>query len=745
MSALNTSRREVLAGAGALVMAFTLRPAHALDEQGGTPPPASPRLPGSLKEAPWLESWIRIDPDGAITIKTGKAELGQGIKTAILQVAAEELRCSPQTLKLITADTAETANEGYTAGSHSMQDSATAVRNAAAQVRVLLLGLAAERLGLPPEQLNLEDGAILSPDGRRVGIGELVSADLLHVQAQPASQLTPPAAHTVIGTSLPRIDIPAKVTGAPSYVQDMRPAGMLHARVVRPPSYGARLRELRKDAVAALPGVVKVLRDGNFLAVVAGREYEAITAMRALASAATWDESPTLPEAARIFEALGAMPADEHVILDSHAPAAPAAKTLKAEFRRHYQLHGSIGPSCALALFEEGGLTVWSHAQGMFPLRGSIAEMLRMKPEQVRCIHVEGSGCYGHNGADDAAADAALIARAVPGRPIRLQLMREQEHMFEPYGPAMTTRVEASLDAAGSIVGWDYEVRSNTHSTRPPNAGNLLAARLLGEPFHPPAPKPLPQPEGGGDRNAVPLYRLPNARVVHHFVPEMPLRVSAMRGLGAYMNVFSLESTMDELAQMAGIDAITFRLNHMEDRRARDVIQRAADEYGWSGRIRERKQGRGHGFAFARYKNLGAYAAIAAEVAIEPETGQIRLVRAVAAVDSGEAVNPNGIRNQIEGGIVQSTSWTLYEEVTFDRTRITSRDWSTYPILRMTAVPERIDVHIMDRPGEPFLGTGEAAQGPTAAAIANAVADATGVRLRELPFKRDRVRAAIGA
>ena len=735
------SRRGLLAGSGSLVVAFSLRPALGQEAQGGQSPPPAPGLPGSLKQNAWLDSWIRIDQDGSVVVKTGKAELGQGIKTAVLQVAAEELRLAPHRLRVITADTSETANEGYTAGSHSMQDSATAVRHAAAQVREILAGLASTRFGVDPASVIVADGSVRAPDGRQVGWGELVAGDVLHVEAKPVSTLTRGDARRVVGTSLSRIDIPAKLTGAPIYVQDMRLPGTLHARVVRPPSPGAVLDGVDADVVSAMTGVVKVVRDGNFLAVVAAKEFAAVTAMHALAGRARWTETASLPEAGRVFETVAALPADEHVILDAKVPAAPGIRTVEAEYRRHYQLHGSIGPSCAVALFEGDRLTIWSHAQGMFPLRGSVAEMLRMRPEQVRCIHVEGSGCYGHNAADDAAADAALIARAVPGRPVRLQLMREQEHTTEPYGPAMMTRARASLDATGAIVGWDYAVRSNTHATRPPDAGNLLAAQLLAEPFRQPPPKPLPQPEGGGDRNAIPLYHLPNARVVHHFVPAMPLRVSAMRALGAYANVFSIESFMDELAAASGQDPVAFRLRHVEDGRARDVIRTAAERYGWSGRAR--LPDRGHGFAFARYKNLGAYLALAVEVEVRRDTGRIRLVRAVAAVDSGEAVNPDGIRNQVEGGIVQSTSWTLYEQVTFDRIRITSRDWSTYPILRMNAVPDTIDVHIMDRPGEPFLGTGEASQGPTAAALANAVADATGTRLRELPLSRPTLRASL--
>jgi CO/xanthine dehydrogenase Mo-binding subunit len=405
-------------------------------------------------------------------------------------------------------------------------------------------------------------------------------------------------------------------------------------------------------------------------------------------------------------------------------------------------MHGAIGPSCAVGLFKDGALTVWTHSQGVYPLRKSIAEMLRLPEDRVQCIHVEGSGCYGHNAADDAGADAALIARAFPDRPVRVQWMREQEHLWEPYGPAMLTTAKAALDSAGNIVAWDYEVTSNTHSMRPGGAGNLLPAWHLEAPFAPAAPRPIPLPEGGGDRNAIPYYRLPSARVVHRFVPAMPVRVSALRALGAYMNVFSIESFIDELAQAAGADPVDFRLRHLDDTRARDVVSLAAARFGWSSYARA--PGRGRGFAFARYKNLGAYVALALEVDVNRERGSVRVVRAVAAVDSGQVVNPDGIRNQIEGGIIQSSSWTLYEAVDFDRTAIRSADWSRYPILRFSDIPESVDVHVIDRPGAAFLGTGEAAQGPTAAAIGNAIAYATGTRIRELPFDRKRVKGAIG-
>jgi CO/xanthine dehydrogenase Mo-binding subunit len=362
----------------------------------------------------------------------------------------------------------------------------------------------------------------------------------------------------------------------------------------------------------------------------------------------------------------------------------------------------------------------------------------------VRLIHTEGSGCYGHNGADDAAADAALIARALPGTPVRVQWMREQEHAWEPYGPAMVTKLKASLGEDGKIADWNFAVWSNTHSMRPGGAGCLLAAQHMEKPFPVPPAKPLPLPEGGGDRNAIPIYAFPNAHVTHHFLPDMPIRISAMRALGAYHNVFSTESFMDELAALAGTDPVEFRLKHLDDARGRDVIEKAAQEFGWHAG-QQAPPDRGYGFAFARYKNLAAYCAIASEVEVNRETGRARLVRAVAAVDSGEVVNPDGLTNQIEGAIVQSTSWTLYEQVTFDESRITSIDWQTYPILRFDAVPEKIDVHIINRPGQPFLGSGETGQGPAAASLANAIANATGKRLRDLPLTRKRIKDAIDA
>jgi len=740
---VDPNRRQVLAGGGALIVSFSLDGAFAQEQSGPAAAPA-PSPPGSLKTSPYLDSWIRIDADNSITVFTGKDELGQGFKTAFQQIAAEELDVPFASLKVVTADTKLTANEGYTSGSHSMQDSGTAIQNAAAQTRAILVAEAAKRLDLPADAMKTENGAVIAPDGRRLSYGDLVASDMLHVQAQAKSTLKDPATFKVMGQPVPRVDIPAKVTGGAAYVQDMRLPGMVHARIVRPPSYGAMLVDCDTSAVEKMPGVVKVVRDGNFLAVVGNKEFQTIQAMRALSAAAKWKERGSLPKQDDLAAVLTGLPAQTSTIFERNDPSVRGEKTIEATYTRPYQAHGSIGPSCAVAQLADGTMTVWTHTQGVYPDRQGIAEMLRMPPANVRCIHVEGSGCYGHNGADDAAADAALVARALPGTPVRVQWMREQEHVWEPFGPAMMTRLKASLDGHGKIADWNFEVWSNTHSMRPGGAGSLLAAQHMARSYTVPPAKPLPLPEGGGDRNAIPIYTFPNANVVHHFIPDMPLRISAMRSLGAYHNVFSIESFMDELAALAGADPVEFRLKHLDDSRGRDVIERAAEGFGWR-KDQKAAQGRGYGFAFARYKNLAAYCAIASEVEVNRETGRPRLVRAVAAVDSGQVVNPDGLANQIEGAIVQSMSWTLYESVTFDDTRITSIDWQTYPILRFDAVPDQIDVHIINRPGKPFLGSGETGQGPAAASIANAIANATGKRLRHLPLTRKRIKDAIDA
>ncbi len=735
------TRRSVLAGSGALVLAFSVRPLFAQEPTVSPPPNGAepPGPPGSLEDAPFLDSWIRIDAESRITVFTGKVEFGQGIKTALRQVAAEELKVGPEEIQLVTADTARTPDEGFTAGSQTMQNSGTAIRHASAQVREILIAEAARRFDVEPGELRAEAGQIVMPGRDPVPYGEIVTDQLLHVRAGPESQLTIPSEYQVIGQPFQRVDIPAKVTGEVAYVHDLRLDGMVHARVVRPPSQSAELVEVDTAAVEAMPGVVSVLRDGDYLAVVAEREFQAIAAMRRLAEVAQWREEPNLPDQTRLPEVLESLERDVGTVAEEGSPEF-SGDVYEATFTRPYQMHASMGPSCAVALANDEGVTVWSHTQGSYPDREAIAEMLGMPLEEVRVIHMEGAGCYGHNGADDAAADAALIATAIPGRPVRVQWMREQEHAWEPYGPAMMTKMRATLDENGRISNWAYDLWSNVHSTRPGGAPSLLAARHRADSVTLPPPRLNISQAGNGDRNANPPYVIPNKQVFWHFLPDMPLRVSALRALGAYANVFSIESFMDELAMAAGTDPVEFRLQHLEDPRARDVVELAAERFGWSSE--QLPRGRGRGFGFARYKTLAAYCAVAMEMDVNPETGRSRVVRAVSAIDSGEVVNPDGIRNQTEGGIIQSSSWTLYEAVTFDDTRITSIDWSTYPIMRFRDVPETVEVHIIDRPGEPYLGTGEAAQGPAAAAVGNAISNAIGTRIYDIPLTRQRVRQA---
>ncbi|EIN02769.1 aldehyde oxidase and xanthine dehydrogenase, molybdopterin binding protein [Paraburkholderia hospita] len=698
-------------------------------------------LAGSLKTNPFLDAWIKITPAGKVTVFTGKVELGTGVRTALLQVAAEELNMAPSLITFLTADTGASPDEGLTAGSHTIADSGSALLNAAAQVRGLLVDAAAKHFGVDAGTLTANDAVIRATDGRRMSYGDAVGLVDLHRNATHTSPLKDPKTYRLIGTTLPRLDIPSKVTGGVSYVQDMQLPGMLHARVVMPPVYDAKLVSFDDTAVMKMPGVVKIVRNGSMLAVVARGEWQAVVAQRALEASSKWTPGRTLPDPATVHRDLKRIATQQIKVADQHAPVAPAVKTLNARYIKRYLLHGSIGPSCSVAQFDGTVLTVWTHSQGVYPLRDGLAEMLSMQKENIRCIHTEGSGCYGHNGADDVAAHAALIAVAMPGHPIRVQWMREQENVWDHFTPAMVTELKASLDATGQIVDWQYALWSSSHNERIVNAGRLLPARMLEKPFVSAPSVPMLQPEGGGDRNGIPLYVLPNIQVMNNFSPTMPLQTSAMRSLGAHTNVFSIESAMDELAHMAGIDPVAFRLRHLQNPRAKDVIQLAAKQFGWPRGPRARN--RGVGFAFAQYKNLMAYVAIAVEVSVEPETGHVTLEHAEAAVDSGQIVNPDGVRNQIEGGIVQCASWTLHEELRYDTSRIRSFDWGTYPILRFSSVPRRINVHLIDRPGAPFLGAAEASMGPAAGALANAIFDATGQRMREMPIAGDVLRKLI--
>ncbi|PZM08018.1 xanthine dehydrogenase family protein molybdopterin-binding subunit [Rhizobium tubonense] len=740
------SRRSFLASSG-IVVAFSLvSPAFAQlaggGEGGAGPPVIAPQLLGSLKSYPYLDSWIQIDSTGHATVFTGKAELGQGIKTALLQVAAEELDMRPEHVRLVTVDTARTPDEGLTAGSHSMQDSGTAIRNASANVRMLLTQNAASRLNVAMDQVEtLGNGTIRASDGRSLTYGEIAAGLSLHVEAVQNAPLRKKVQFRTMGTDLPRVDIPAKTTGGQAFIQDMRLPDMLFARVVRGPSQGTRLQLPPTAEIEKLPGIFKFVEDGNFHAIVAEKEWDAIRLMRQLQASPYDRPGPPFPTGS-VTETLKSLPAVDIVILDVHRPVPPAVKTVSARYTRQWISHGSIGPSCAVAWLKDDLLTIWTHSQGTFDVRRVAADLLRRPIEKIRAIHVEGSGCYGQNGADDVAAEAAFIAMAVPGRPVKLQWMREQEFGWEPLGPGMVTELEAGLDANNHIVLWKHDVWSNPHNNRPTNAGGVLIGNEVIPSFPIPVGRPIPMPEGDGSRNSNPLYDLPSMDVLYHFIKDMPIRVSALRSLGAHLNVFSIESMFDELARVGGVDPLDLRMNHMVDDRARRVMETAATAFGWRQRQRKGPM-HGYGMAFARYKNLGAYCAVCLELDVDPNTGLISVQRVQAAVDCGEIVNPNGVQNQVEGAIIQSLSWCTREAATNNDTLRTSFDWSEYPILRFRDIPENINVIVVEQPGLPFLGVAECGQGPTSAAVANAVADATGVRFRDMPLTPEKVRAAV--
>ena len=699
------------------------------------------KLPGSLEDNRTLGRWLRINRDGTVTVFPGKVEIGQGILTALLQIVAEELDVAIDRIRLAPASTSYSPDEGMTSGSRSIQEGGMALRYAAAEARDLLLARAATRLGVSLEQLETSDGEIAARSGGRTSYWELASDDLLQREATPGLMAKPATEHVVVGTSVPRCDIPAKVTGVPSYVHDMELPGMLHGRIARPPSRRARLAALDEAEVRALPGVAALVRDGSFLGVVAQREEQAIRAQRRLARSARWEETADLPQSTDPRYLLGMNAEDEVISEKDDAPAAArAAQRLEAEYTRPLVAHASIGPSCAIAGFENGKYTVWTHSQGIFPLRADLAKALGVPESNIVVTHVEGAGCYGHNGADDVALDAALLARAVPGRPVRVQWMREDEFGWEPYGSAMVVKLAAALDARGHIVNWTHDVWSHGHSTRPgqKDGVNLLGAWHLAQPVKASRPGNPGLPAGGSHRNAIPLYDFPNQRVTNHLIREAPLRTSALRSLGAHANVFAIESFMDELAHAAGIDPVEFRLQHLRDPRGRAVIEAVARKAGW--RSRERGDGtRGRGIGFARYKNLGCYVAVIVEIEAENE---VQVKRAFAAVDAGQTISPDGLINQIEGGIIQTVSWSLKEQLNFDRERVTTRTWDDYPILTFAEAPV-VEVEVLNRPTEPVLGAGEGAQGPTGAAIANAIHNALGVRLRDMPLTRDRLIAAI--
>ena len=732
------TRRNAIIGGGSLVIAFSL---------SGISPDAQPsrRGFGGLRQAPNIDSWIEINRDGNVRIFTGKVELGQGIKTALAQIAADELDVNLDRVNVVTADTHLTPDETYTAGSSSIQQSGAALRHTAAEARQILLELAAQENGSDVQSLRVADGQIYGPAGTIATYWDLITERTLIRPHTEGVQTKSPSDFNYVGHPIPRLDIPAKVFGEASFLQDVRLPGMLHGRIVRPPSYEASLISADIAGVRALAGVIDVVRNGSFLGIIAQREEQAILASEALKASAVWNSETQLPKEESLVGYLKGFPTESQTVVEQSSDQTTNGSALQheAEYFKPYQAHASLAPSIAIAHFTEDTLTIWTHSQGVFPLRRTIAKAISMAEESIRIIHKENAGCFGHNGADDAAFDAVLLAQAVKGRPVRVQWMRDDEFKWEPYGSAMLVNIKAGLDESGQIIDWVHETRGHATGSRPNgNPGSLLAARYISEPFDVPLLGSVPFFAGGGlDRNAGPYYDIPNQRVLKHANRDASIRVSSLRGLGAFGNIFGIESFVDELALATKQDPIAFRLRHLQDERARAVLEAVANDAQWT-TDETSETNKGRGVAFARYKNTASYLAIIVIVQVDQSSGQVHVEQAYAAVDAGQVINPDGLRNQIEGGIVQSISWALHEKVTFNDHEITSRDWASYPILTFSEVPD-VSVRILDRPQEKTLGAGEAAQGPTVAALANAVFDAAKVRLRQIPFEPHLVKSAM--
>jgi nicotinate dehydrogenase subunit B len=706
-----------------------------------TPPPSPvPSLPVSLVANPKLSSWVRFSPEGHVTVSPGKVEIGQGIVTALAQIAADELDVEIGRVQMVRASTVGSPNEGVTSGSLSVQQSGRALRHACAEIRQIFLVAASDRLGVGIDALDIKDGTISGPGNVRTSYWELAGDISLDRAATAGAKPKTSAKRALAGSSVQRLDIPDKVFAHPRFIHDQALQGMLHGRVLRSEMSAAGLVEMREDGARAVAGLVAVVRDGNFAGVVSETEDGAEAALSGLRRGTTWSAGETLPDEDGLAEWLKAQPAELTVIDKKTAPqAGQKQRTIRRQYTRPYIAHASIAPSCAMAQWSGDRVHVWTHSQGVYFLRADLALVLKLPIENITVEHMEGAGCYGHNAADDVALDAVLLAKAAGGRPVRVQWSRVDEMSHAPFGAAMTIEIEADLDTHSEIVDWRHSVWSNGHTARPGRAAQpaLLAATELANP-HPRyiATNPAQASGGGADRNSIPLYDFPAWRIECHRLLTMPIRTSALRTLGTQGNVFAIESFLDELAAERGEDPVTFRLRHLSDQRAKDVIRAVAKRASWKP---DKRAGFGCGLGFARYKNTGAYCAVVAEV---EGTDDIRVKRLTIAVDVGEAINPDGVINQIEGGAIQATSWVLKERVRFDRQRITSNTWTDYPILRFSEVPS-VQVELIQRPESDPLGAGEAAHGPVTAAIANAVFDALGVRVRSLPITRDSLIAAM--
>jgi CO/xanthine dehydrogenase Mo-binding subunit len=730
------TRRDILKAGGALIVSFAF-PLSARDAFAQVPPGAAGRPVDSGE----VDGLLAIHADGSVTLYTSKVDVGTGIRIALAQMAAEELGVSPSRVTVVEGDTATCPDQGGTGGSTGLIRGGTEIQAAAATARRALLQMASRRLNRPAAELTIVDGEVRpGAGGTGVGIGTLIGDRRFSLKVDRNAPLTPAAQHVAIGKPLLRPDVPAKSTGRHVYVQDFTLPNMLHARIVRPPSIGATLVSVDDGSLRGIPDA-RAVRMQNFLAVVAKDEWAAVRAATALK--ATWSERSSLPGHEELvqFSRSAPLERDQEIVNRGNVAdvTSRAAKTMSASYFWPFQSHASLGPSCAVAdARADGTATVWCASQGVHGLRTNLSKVFGIAPEKLRVIFLDGSGSYGTNGTDHVAADALLLSKTV-GQPVRVQWMRHDEHGWDPKGPQQLLDVRAAFDSDGRIVAWETEMWVPNAA---PGARALLSAEAAG----------LQQEHGTGSgaitQNGDPPYAVDNVRVVAHLIKDTPLQLSNLRAPGKIANVFAVEGFTDEIAAAQRIDAVEFRRRGLSDPRALDVINRTAAAFKWDARPSPNpraKQGNllvGRGIAYMRYKQMENYVAMAMEVAVNAATGQIQVRRVTCAHDCGMVVNPDGLRNQVEGCIVQTLSRALHEEVKFDRSRVTSVDWATYPILRFPEAPA-VDVILIDRPNEPLVGAGEAATAPVAAALANAVFDATGVRLRVVPFTTARVKAAM--
>jgi nicotinate dehydrogenase subunit B len=730
------SRRDLLKGAGLLVVGFSLAPrfGEALAQSAAAAKPLSPTE---------VDAYLAIDGNGLVTLYTGKVDLGTGVRTALAQMAAEELDVPFRAVTVVEGDTALCPDQGTTWGSLTIQNGGIQIRQAAAAARAALMDEAAKRLGTGKEQLAVADG-VISGGGKSVGYGELIGGKRFSITLDPKTPVPTkdPKTFKIVGQPVPRVDIPEKVTATFTYMQDFRVPGMLHGRVVRPPAIGAKLESVDEASVAGIPGLLKVVREGNFLAVVAEGEWPAIKAARELK--AKWSAWEGLPEQVKLYEHVRATKVAKEEETSKFGNSADAfkngAKRLSATYEFAIHTHGSIGPSCAIAEWKDGKLTSWSASQATHNLRKQLAQMFSVPLEDVRCIYLEGAGCYGRNGHEDAAADAALLAKAM-GRPVRVQWSRADEHGWDPKGPPTLVDVRGALDGSGKVVAWESEFFIPQQTDKGFHVP-LVAATLAELPADPHiAP-------GNISRNSDIPYKFPNVRTVCHRLESTPFRPSWIRTPGRLQNTYANECFMDELAAAAGADPIEFRLAYLDpaDKRGVEVLTRVAKLASWDSRSSPKKDAsgdvlRGRGVSYVKYELLRTYVAAVAEVDVNRGTGEVRCTRFFVTHDCGQIINPDGLKNQIEGNVIQTVSRTLLEELKFDRSAVTSLDWESYPILTFPQVPE-IVMELIDRPTEKPWGAGEPTAAVVSSAIANAIFDATGVRLRSVPFTPEKVKGA---